>query len=95
MAHSLDVPRRFEKDFRKLPLDIKHAVSTPKQERWIPIRFWGKGLRGEFEGSHNFSIGDYRLIYRVIMSEKRVILIDRRSQTQSIQLVVRQLSNTV
>ena len=33
MAHSLDVPRRFEKDFRKLPLDIKHAVSTPKQER--------------------------------------------------------------
>ena len=36
--------------------------------------FLGKRLRGEFEGSHSLRIGDYRLIYRVIMSEKRVIL---------------------
>ena len=94
MAHSLDVPRRFEKDFRKLPLDIRRRVDT-EARALENDPFLGKRLRGEFEGSHSLRIGDYRVIYRVIPSEKRVILIDRRSQTQSIQLVVRQLSNTV
>jgi len=73
MAFSLEVTRRFEKDFRKLPFDIRRRVDA--EARGLENDpFLGKRLRGEFEGSHSLRIGDYRLIYRVIMSEKRVIL---------------------
>ena len=73
MAYSLEVTRRFEKDFRKLPLDIRRRVDA-EARALEHDPFLGKRLRGEFEGSHSLRIGDYRVIYRVITSEKRVIL---------------------
>ena len=73
MAYSLEVTRRFEKDFRRLSLDIRRRVDA-EAKMLESDPFLGKRLRGEFEGSHSLRIGDYRLIYRVIMSEKRVIL---------------------
>jgi len=62
MSFRLETTRKFEKDFRKLAADIKHRID--RQLKTLETQAHsGKRLRGEFEGSYSFRIGDYRVIY--------------------------------
>ena len=74
MNFRLETTRKFEKDFRKLAADLKHRVD--QQVKTLETQpYSGKRLRGEFEGSYSFRIGDYRVIYWVDETEKRVVLL--------------------
>jgi len=73
MSYKLEAARRFEKDFRKLPFDIRRRIDS--QVRILESQpYAGKRLRGGLEGSYSLRVGDYRIIYSVIESEKRVVL---------------------
>lgn len=74
MSYRLEVARRFEKDLRKLPADLKRRIDA--QVRILENQpFSGKRLRGGLEGSYSLRIGNYRVIYSVVESEKRVVLL--------------------
>ncbi len=74
MSYRLETTRRFEKDFKKLASDLKQRVD--KQVRMLEAQpYSGKRLRGEFEGSYSLRLGDYRIIYWVDESAKRIILL--------------------
>ncbi len=74
MTYSLQVTRRFEKDFRRLSPDVKQRVDS--QIRTLEDQpLSGKRLRGEFENSFSLRIGDYRIIHTLIEREKRVVLL--------------------
>lgn len=77
MTYRLETTRRFEKDFKKLQRDIAHRVDT--QIRMLEEQpLAGKRLRGDFEGSYSLRIGDYRVVYTIEHSAKRVILLTVR-----------------
>ncbi len=74
MNFRLETTRKFEKDFRKLAADLKHRVD--QQVKILETQpYSGKRLRGEFEGSYSFRIGDYRVIYSIDENEKRIVLL--------------------
>jgi mRNA interferase RelE/StbE len=74
MNFRLETTRKFEKDFKKLASDIKRRVD--QQVKTLETQpYSGKRLRGEFEGSYSFRIGDYRIIYWVNEAEKRIVLL--------------------
>jgi mRNA interferase RelE/StbE len=74
MNFRLETTRKFEKDFRKLSSDLKRRVD--QQVKTLENQpYSGKRLRGEFEGSYSFRIGDYRVIYWVDEAEKRIVLL--------------------
>ena len=74
MSYRLETTRRFEKDFKRLASDLKHRVD--KQVRMLEAQpYSGKRLRGEFEGSYSLRLGDYRVIYWVDETAKRIILL--------------------
>jgi mRNA interferase RelE/StbE len=74
MSFRLETTRKFEKDFRKLPPDLKrridHQVKTLEAQP-----YGGKRLRGEFEGSYSFRVGDYRVIYQLDEATRRIVLL--------------------
>jgi mRNA interferase RelE/StbE len=74
MSYRLETTRRFEKDFRKLASDLKQRID--KQVRLLETQpYSGKRLRGEFEGSFSLRLGDYRVVYWIDESTKRIILL--------------------
>jgi len=74
MNFRLETTRKFEKDFRKLAAGLKHRVD--QQIKTLETQpYSGKGLRGEFEGSYSFRIGDYRIFYWVDEAERRIVLL--------------------
>lgn len=74
MNYRLETTRRFEKDFRRLPSDLKRRVdASVRGLEAQPLA--GKRLRGEFEGSYSLRVGDYRVIYTVESAERRVVLL--------------------
>jgi mRNA interferase RelE/StbE len=74
MNFRLETTRKFEKDFRKLAADLKRRVD--QQVKTLETQpYSGKRLRGEFEGSYSFRIGDYRIIYWVDETEKKIVLL--------------------
>ena len=74
MTYRLETTRRFEKDFRKLATDLKQRID--KQVRTLETQpYSGKRLRGEFEGSYSLRLADYRVIYWIDESTKRIILL--------------------
>jgi mRNA interferase RelE/StbE len=74
MSYRLETTRRFEKDFRKLASDLKQRID--KQVRLLETQpYSGKRLRGEFEGSFSLRLGDYRVVYWIDESAKRIILL--------------------
>ncbi len=74
MNYRLETTRRFEKDFRKLASDLKQRID--KQVKLLESQpYSGKRLRGEFEGSHSLRLGDYRIIYWIDETAKRIILL--------------------
>ena len=74
MSFRLETTRKFEKDFRKLAGDLKRRVDL--QVKTLETQpYSGKRLRGEFEGSYSFRIGDYRVIYWVDETGKRIVLL--------------------
>ena len=74
MSYRLETTRIFEKDFRKLALDLKRRVD--KHLRILESQpYSGKRLRGEFEGCYSLRMGDYRIIYMVEETVKRVVLL--------------------
>ncbi len=74
MSFKLETTRKFEKDFRKLAADLKRRID--KQVKTLETQpHSGKRLRGEFEGSYSFRIGDYRVIYWIDEAERRIVLL--------------------
>jgi mRNA interferase RelE/StbE len=74
MSYRLETARRFEKDFRGLPSDLKRRVDA--QVKMLEARpYSGKRLRGEFEGTFSLRIGDYRVIYAVDEPRRTVVLL--------------------
>lgn len=74
MSYRLEASRRFEKDFRKLPADVKRRID--REIRALENDpYLGKRLRGVLEGTLSFRVGDYRVLYSVNESEKHVILL--------------------
>ena len=74
MTYRLETTRKFEKDFRKLSLDVKQRID--KQIKFLESQpYSGKRLRGDFEGSYSLRLGDYRVIYWVDETAKRIILL--------------------
>ncbi len=74
MSYRVETTRSFEKDFRKLTLDLKRRVD--QHLRILESQpYSGKRLRGKFEGCHSLRIGDYRIIYTVDETAKRVVLL--------------------
>ncbi len=74
MSFRLETTRKFEKDFRKLAADLKRRVDL--QARTLETQpYSGKRLRGEFEGSYSLRIGDYRVIYWVDETSKKIVLL--------------------
>jgi mRNA interferase RelE/StbE len=74
MSFRLETTRKFEKDFRKLPPDLKRRID--QQVKILETQpYSGKRLRGEFEGSYSFRVGDYRVIYWLDEPAKRIVLL--------------------
>jgi mRNA interferase RelE/StbE len=74
MSYRLEATRRFEKDLRRLPTDLKRRIDTGVRmlENNPGI---GKRLRGELEGTMSLRIGDYRVLYAVQESGRLVVLL--------------------
>ncbi len=86
MSFRLETTRKFEKDFRKLAGDLKRRVDL--QVKTLETQpYSGKRLRGEFEGSYSFRIGDYRVIYWVDETGKENRSTDGGSQTHSLRMI--------
>ncbi len=74
MSFRLETTRSFEKDFRKLAPELKRRVD--QHLRILESQpYSGKRLRGEFEGCYSLRMGDYRIIYTVDETVKRVALL--------------------
>jgi mRNA interferase RelE/StbE len=74
MNFRLETTGKFEKDFRKLAADLKRRVD--REVKTLETQpYSGKRLRGEFEGSYSFRIGDYRVLYWVDEAERRIVLL--------------------
>jgi mRNA interferase RelE/StbE len=74
MSFRLETTRKFEKGFRKLPPDLKRRID--QQIKTLETQpYSGKRLRGEFEGSYSFRVGDYRVIYWLDEAARRIVLL--------------------
>ena len=74
MTYRIETTRRFEKDFKRLSLDVRRRIDT--QLRMLetdPIA--GKALRGDFTGTYSLRVGEYRVLYAIDHSAKRIILL--------------------
>jgi len=68
------VTRRFEREFRKLPNEVRTRLD--KLIRSLAENpYLGKPLRGALAGLRSLRAGDYRIIYRVDEEEKMAILL--------------------
>ena len=65
------VTRRFERDFEKLPVEVKRRILEVVDDL-VVNPFVGRVLRGM--PYRRIRVGDYRLIYFVDEKEKRVVL---------------------
>jgi len=65
----------FLKQFRKLSRDTRERVRKRAQEL-VENPYLGLRLRGELEGFWKDRIGDYRVIYKVEESTRRVVFYD-------------------
>ena len=68
------VTGRFERDFRKLPKEVKRRID--EAIRLLAEKpYMGKALRGSLAGRRSLRVGDYRVIYRIDEERKAVILL--------------------
>lgn len=65
----------FLKQFKKLPPDLRERVKHRVQQL-AENPFLGLRLRGQLEGFWKDRIGDYRIIFKIEESSKRVIFYD-------------------
>ena len=66
--------RRFERDFRKLPREVKRrldeAIRVLAENPYV-----GKRLRGELLGRRSLRVGNYRVVYLVDEERQAVVLL--------------------
>ena len=65
--------RRFERDFRRLPKEMKRRVDEALR-LLAHNPYMGLPLRGKLRGLRSLRVGDWRVIYSVNEAEKTVVL---------------------
>jgi addiction module RelE/StbE family toxin len=65
-----------KKDIPALPSKIRQIIKKAIEERLIvdPISF-GKPLRYSLKGHKRLRVGDYRIIYRIEFTSKKVLIV--------------------
>jgi mRNA interferase RelE/StbE len=58
----LFLTKTFQKNFKKLPINIQHQIEKALQQIYLNPSL-GKKLLGELDGEYSYRIGKYRIIY--------------------------------
>ncbi|MCK4244589.1 MAG: type II toxin-antitoxin system RelE/ParE family toxin [Candidatus Omnitrophica bacterium] len=65
-----------EEDFKKIDFSEQlYILRTIRKKLSLDPESYGKPLRGEFKGYWRLSVGDFRVIYRIIKNKILVLVI--------------------
>ncbi len=65
-----------EEDFKKIdPSHQSYVLRTIRKKLSLDPESYGKPLRGEFKGYWRLSVGDFRVIYRIVKNKILVLVI--------------------